>query len=716
MSRFIPPFADVGKGITPSDGAQLFFFEANTSTPKNTFSDEALTIANTNPVISDSNGVFSDIWLEVGSYRVQLKDTNNVQKWQADPVNSSILESETTIVFNLNTLSDGVISATLVDGQALNIKEHTAGNGGGAMWDVVLASTVTPNTFNIVQCTGVPALALVLRLNGVLDLKKVGAIQGSDIASVYQAITDQGIDTVLETGSYIISAPVEVKSDFSSYGGRVLFDAVTLPANSDAVTSNGEFDIIGLEIDCANTTTMQSAFVQNLDFVSTRRQKFDIVTRNVTNLDDTKGANGVLLFLASTAVNAIVKHEGIFEAHNITATANGIIGDTGGSAQGVFISINGTGVNADVIWNNPRATKISPDEDADGIHIFDADLSNLNSPSKYVINNPVAKDCAKRGIKSQGPNIITNDAFIDLDINDGISGSALAYESLGVNNVLSNPVIVGTTNLTGDGSILASAANFTLLNPMIDVAAGQNFIRMGPGATNYTVFGARIRSTKTYTNNAFSMITVEGAASGSIDISSVNITTLTGSVARYQGVSGINHLSVSGSCEAETFVNCAFGTSTGVFTIQGGNGSYSGTIIEGTGDDGDYTFSDIVATTTGVSVCTFAAPARFTGFGKLSATTNGILYTGLVNLTGREISGAWKLTRTDGTGIGVDAGNSINARFTGIETAGFDSNIHINVNFSDKCVVTNNIGRGAGTHISTTSATNLINRDNDLIA
>jgi len=87
-SRFISPFFDAGNGITPSSGAKLFFFELDGVTPRNTYSDEAATIANANPVISDANGLFSDIWI-VGTYKVILQDKNSVQIWVATPVRES---------------------------------------------------------------------------------------------------------------------------------------------------------------------------------------------------------------------------------------------------------------------------------------------------------------------------------------------------------------------------------------------------------------------------------------------------------------------------------------------------------------------------------------------------------------------------------------------------------------------------------------------------
>ena len=137
MSRFIPPFADVGKGITPSSGAKYFFFESNTSTPKNTYSDKDLTTPNTNPVISDSNGLFPDIWLETGEYKVRLTDNNDIQKHpDADPVGG--VEAGGVAAFNnvtdmqAGTTSSG-FSHEFVDGERVST--------GKTLWRVTATAT-----------------------------------------------------------------------------------------------------------------------------------------------------------------------------------------------------------------------------------------------------------------------------------------------------------------------------------------------------------------------------------------------------------------------------------------------------------------------------------------------------------------------------------------------------------------------------------------------
>lgn len=67
-------------------GWKLAFYVSGTTTPKDTFSDSALTTANANPVVADSAGRFGNIFLESGTYKVILSDADDVEKWTADPV------------------------------------------------------------------------------------------------------------------------------------------------------------------------------------------------------------------------------------------------------------------------------------------------------------------------------------------------------------------------------------------------------------------------------------------------------------------------------------------------------------------------------------------------------------------------------------------------------------------------------------------------------
>lgn len=87
MPRYISPqpqyFTDLGLPLT---GGKLYFYEPSTLVPKNTYSNTALTIANSNPIVLAANGSPStDIWLN-GVYRVRLFDAIGNLIWDKDPV------------------------------------------------------------------------------------------------------------------------------------------------------------------------------------------------------------------------------------------------------------------------------------------------------------------------------------------------------------------------------------------------------------------------------------------------------------------------------------------------------------------------------------------------------------------------------------------------------------------------------------------------------
>lgn len=146
-TRFILPLADVGNGISPSDGAKLFFFITGTSTDKDTFSDQAGTL-NTNPVIADGDGVFPEIWID-GSYKVRLTDKNDVQAWEEDPIIGGTGSAATPVVFN--TVADLIAGTaadssktTLIVGQRAKVNGNLSiADGGENDYIIVAGSTGT---------------------------------------------------------------------------------------------------------------------------------------------------------------------------------------------------------------------------------------------------------------------------------------------------------------------------------------------------------------------------------------------------------------------------------------------------------------------------------------------------------------------------------------------------------------------------------------------
>jgi len=82
-------------------GAKIYTYEAGTSTDKATYSDQALTTANANPVIADSNGE-AQVWLlDDGLYKIVINDSDDVLISNVDNIGTASSASDTGGLANL---------------------------------------------------------------------------------------------------------------------------------------------------------------------------------------------------------------------------------------------------------------------------------------------------------------------------------------------------------------------------------------------------------------------------------------------------------------------------------------------------------------------------------------------------------------------------------------------------------------------------------------
>lgn len=146
-NRYITPRVEhFDSNGDPLSGGKLYFYESGTSTPLNTYSDEARTVANTNPVVADSAGRFGDIYLLSQDYKVILKDSDDATIWTADPVAASedvTLNSFTTRPFShwgttTNTAAEYRLSpvpklVANVDTNIFSMEMHLDSTGAGTL-------------------------------------------------------------------------------------------------------------------------------------------------------------------------------------------------------------------------------------------------------------------------------------------------------------------------------------------------------------------------------------------------------------------------------------------------------------------------------------------------------------------------------------------------------------------------------------------------------
>jgi hypothetical protein len=146
-NRFFDPVlqATDNSGISVP-GAKLYFYVSGTSTLQNTYSDDALTIANANPVIADGEGRFGDIFLLPADYKVVLKDADDVTLWSRDPYDG-------TLGFDTSGLTFGTVAELKAwdisnesDGRFAFLRGYyTNGDGGGGTFYYNKSSSETDN-------------------------------------------------------------------------------------------------------------------------------------------------------------------------------------------------------------------------------------------------------------------------------------------------------------------------------------------------------------------------------------------------------------------------------------------------------------------------------------------------------------------------------------------------------------------------------------------
>ncbi|HHZ70069.1 MAG TPA: hypothetical protein EYN67_11500 [Flavobacteriales bacterium] len=171
---------------TPGLGALASLFDIN-----------SVSIAN--PVTTDNNGNYN-FKVADGDYDIITEEGTANEVIEPSVEISEAVTTDRVIPFNdLDNAINESNTNRMFNGAALNLKERTIGGGGGAMWDVVLASSVTTNTFNIVQCIGIASLALVLRVGYKTETRQWGENDGGTIA-----FTTAAIQAALDSSASVI--------------------------------------------------------------------------------------------------------------------------------------------------------------------------------------------------------------------------------------------------------------------------------------------------------------------------------------------------------------------------------------------------------------------------------------------------------------------------------------------------------------------------------
>jgi hypothetical protein len=205
----------------PATGWTLNFYDPGTTTPKDVYSDAALTTPISQPIAANSAGVWTTIYMDASLYRVILKDANGTTKQDNDNYDPGLAAG-----FGLSSVV-GVPQGGTGAGNAAAARA----NLGAASSD---ALTATQNDVTALQT----AVATGVNEDGEFGaLASKDSVARTDLATSFGVVVAQAVDATPYTSNAQLSSkiPQDDTTPLVSEGTQILTANITPASSSNKV-------------------------------------------------------------------------------------------------------------------------------------------------------------------------------------------------------------------------------------------------------------------------------------------------------------------------------------------------------------------------------------------------------------------------------------------------------------------------------------------------
>lgn len=146
MARFLfeayPRGADAD--LDPVSGGKMYVYAAGTTTPAAVYSDVALSVAHAHPIIANSAGIWPQVYAHDGSYKIVVKDADDVTLQTVDNIEQAGFDSILGFGRRFENVEEMVEAFGLTIGNVVQtIGYTTPGDGGGNTYLIVAGGTGT---------------------------------------------------------------------------------------------------------------------------------------------------------------------------------------------------------------------------------------------------------------------------------------------------------------------------------------------------------------------------------------------------------------------------------------------------------------------------------------------------------------------------------------------------------------------------------------------
>lgn len=242
----------------PLVGGKVYTYAAGTTTPLATFTDASATTPNTNPIILDARGE-CNLWFSTAtSYKVVLKNANDVQQWSVD----NIVTYGTIAAQNFNNvnITGGAITGVTA---TFDLVGNVSGNAGTVTNGVYLSATQTLTNKTI---TGLNTTSTIKDPNGtdqVIGYRKYP--QSTNTTAAASDVAKQlyvGATTTIPSGVFTAGDHFRIINSTGSSITITQGAGTTLRLAGTATTGNRTLAAYGIaEIYCVGSETFYATGV-----------------------------------------------------------------------------------------------------------------------------------------------------------------------------------------------------------------------------------------------------------------------------------------------------------------------------------------------------------------------------------------------------------------------------------------------------------------------
>lgn len=441
------------------------------------------------------------------------KTTNAIRL--ANNINNSGLIPSSSQVGTFNkTLEEMITDKTLQNGDVIRVSDRANG-----LFDIVDASTVSVNSFDIINLIGSPSFSAVLNVTGVIVIEQFGANNNDDARPAIQrciefAESRSGSSTITSNGStYTLKSTNSVstyggntgllvtdvsKAKFNFNGGRIKFDETNLTLGG--ISKDSLISLAPTSTDKASGLILINIKLSGGDFADESHKPNNVIKSDYFKLTNSYAENidgehsQVDTFVFDASVMLLQKCTSKFSGVNGSGFKFHAVSDVSNSVKLNACSVDfaglcgflftGIGQHANCELSSCTASFIGQDENKDTItanigtaYAYSIDdvrgfsLTACGSESSNAILASV--DCHNLRVDGiSGLNMGHSDGTTQIDNNIKISGN---YEQISLKNfndktpsaggfattvALSSPVGVNANNISMDSSISLSGVRF----------------------------------------------------------------------------------------------------------------------------------------------------------------------------------------------------------------------------------------------------------------